>query len=231
MKKIKIVGTGISKREVVTYEEPLTHEDIEEMMHRPSPFLNPEEFTFEKQYGKDIETFARQVLQHASAKVTDIRVRHNLYELSYLPIGDNEEPDTLEAYAVRFLRKLLAVRGLIEKDSGDEDKGENGRSSTARLAFELGCLVGEAEMKFEWEQPALSGRKRADDLAQARDSHNDTRRKIAAKKHAKWREEALAVWKTHPTWGALKVAEIIADSSESPETIRKIIITVKPTTK
>ncbi len=223
IKRVK-TGTGITEKETTRVSPPLGAEELDWLRR----FWN-QDFSFENRYGAVLESQARGVLEKAGLAEPGA----DLNELASLAVGA-ERPDSPEGYAVQLLERLQCVRMLIKlaNFSAAAERKEyvirhGDVAEAARFAFELGAIWKEAEMKFRWERLALSGKQRSDDLKAARATYNKRRRAEADKKHAKWREAARKVWAKHPTWGALKVAEVIA-KGENPDYIRRIIKTEKP---
>jgi len=214
--KHKKTGTGITEREVTEVTAPFGEKEIAEVGK-----LFSREFTFEGLYGKRAEVWAREVLVDA-----DLDPGENLehfHTVDYLQRLTSERVYSTEVdYAARVLQALKLVRTLMEH--GDVE-------DVARFAVELGLLLQEMAMKFKWEGYALSGQKRAEDLRSATARWNQLRAAEAAEIHEKWLTRAKPVWAKHRTWGALKVAETIAEPHESPDYIRQIISSVRPSTK
>lgn len=229
--KSRTIGTGITKEEITEFMEPLTPEEKSEWLR-----LSREswEGTHEGLYLKSLEVWAREVLKKAGLAIPEDSLR----SLAKLPVKNREwidpvrenkgpttERDCREGYAIRFLTLVIRIRHLLKRNRrGDAEEA-------TRLGIELGMLITECRMKFVWEQPALSGRRRAEDLERARDRYNRTRRAEAEQKQVRWLQKAKGVWAKHPSWGALKVAEAIAQGWESPDYIRQKISSERPAKK
>ena len=230
--KSRTIGTGITREKITQFVEPLTPQEKREWLQL-SRELSREE-TYEGLYLKPLEAWARKVLEEAGlARSEDSQV--SLMKLPFtdregtIPAGENQHPiterDSHEGYAIRFLRFVVGIRYLLKRNRrGDAEEA-------ARLGIELGMLITESRMQFSWEQPAISDRRRAEALEIARDRHNLTKRAEAEQKQARWREKAKGVWLRHPSWGALKVAEEIAQGWESPNYIRQKISSGRPSSK
>jgi len=139
----KIVGSGITQRTTVSFNPNTETEEVINYLRRE---FCDREFSFEGLQGHPIEKLARGILEKAGLAEPGA----DLFDLAALPIGDND-PDSLEGYAVRFSRELHCIRTLVSR-------GEKTAQDVARQAcFDLGALYTEARMKFQHEANALLG--------------------------------------------------------------------------
>jgi len=93
----------------------------------------------------------RDTLQAASASATfeaQITEADATASKILAAAGPDIASDTPAAYAQQIRRLIQIVRGAI---------GRNDAAEAARYALNLGALIREADLKFEWEKHALNG--------------------------------------------------------------------------
>jgi|tagenome__1003787_1003787.scaffolds.fasta_scaffold20958779_2 hypothetical protein len=81
-------------------------------------------------------------------------------------------------------------------------------------SYRLGRLVTELSLKLRWERAALSGARRQEALATARDRGNDRRLKTARAWRARAQAVAAEIWARNPTLSAAAVSYCIRSSSD-----------------
>jgi hypothetical protein len=212
-KTTTIIGTGITKKILTTWGG-----DVESLNAGLLELAAGPPQTFEGLYGGPIEERCRRVLEKAGLCQPGDDVVKKAGSLG------NElrqvEWDSAVGYAIRLARELHVVRMKLLQGDGQE---------AVRSAFELGLMFKEAQMKFRFERPALSGAKRAQSLAQATKSHNMRKQTRAAIKHEAWLHAAANYRKRYPSKGRSEVARMIAQRltersvSGSPDYIRIVI--------
>lgn len=120
-----------------------------------------------------------------------------------------------------YVERMLANLGLMHacRAKGEVD-------DACLYAVELGQLMAESRIKFEWEKDALHGRKRLRTLADSRETNNAKRAAEASNERANWQAEAMKIWKRNHSLSAAAVAKILARDTfpeRSPSTIRQAI--------
>lgn len=120
-----------------------------------------------------------------------------------------------------YVERMLANSKLMHSS---RDKGEI--EWACIYAVELGQLMAESRIKFEWEPDALHGRKRLQTLAESRDAHNSARALEASVEHEKWQAAADRIWQRNPALSKTAVAQILARDTfpdRSVSTLRQSI--------
>lgn len=177
MTKRQTIGSGMTKRrlkdvDVLTwFNEEADHND-----KYPDPF---------DAHIAGTEEMARAILGDAAIPLQASATRM-LLEVEEQGFEPYDKP---EWYAARILFEIVGVRAAINRKDV---------SGAVIKAAQLGELINEAVMKFDWEADAISGRKIAQGNRDRRDKYNQER-KISADQ---WKSEAQRFadeyWQRHP---------------------------------
>jgi hypothetical protein len=190
----KIVGSGITKREVISYSG-------EDMYAAAEAFVR--QWNAARSEGGD--SFGAVVLNAE-------RVCRSILALAGAPPFEADSP---EDYARRILRLIEITKGQIARADADE---------AARTAVDIGRLCTEAHMKRAWESHAQRRAANAVNLNAARDRANKKTQDRAKSRHALWQAKANEMWARNKYLSAADVAKrIVAEIGGSPDTIRRKI--------
>lgn len=112
-----------------------------------------------------------------------------------------EGDDTASGYATRVLGMLLTAKNFHEKGLYD---------LTITAMFSIGMLINEANLKFEWEPFALTGKK----FFENNGVGNEPRKKEARKREKIINERAVEIKKANPQLSKTRIAEQIKEELE-----------------
>jgi hypothetical protein len=204
-KRIKKVGTGITERSVVVFENPLTEEEIGELgkvLTAPAGF--------EDCIGKPTEAAIAAMWKSAGWTRDELAAeavrrrwpgRVGADAVVSMALGVTaDRPDSPEGYAARILSELTFLRRIRSKDP----------DAALMAAFRLGGLVTEAGLKFEWEGLALRALKIKLALEPIRNKRNAKRIQKALEDRKRWQGMANEIWGASPTLKKSGVARRIA---------------------
>jgi hypothetical protein len=127
------------------------------------------------------------------------------------------EHGTEEHYAVRIWALMASTRHAINSNKANE---------AARWAYELGQVVREYDLKYQFERAALTGEKILKARDETRERTNRERRSDAERRHAKWQVLADAIRQSAPDLKDSEIARRIIRRlgiSDSHRTVRRAI--------
>lgn len=190
----KIIGTGITKREVISYSG-------EDMCAGFGAFAN--QWNAARSEGGG--SFGAVVLSAERA------CRSILTVAGPPPFG----ADSAEDYARRILHLIEVAKTHITRGDADE---------AARTAVDIGRLCTEAHIKQVWEKHALRGEKNASRLKAAAARANEEKRDRARSCDAEQQAMADAMRAANPYLSAAEVGRRLANKvGGNPDTIRRKI--------
>jgi hypothetical protein len=193
-KQTKTIGTGITAREVTSYDG----EDATDAFVR---FAHQMKVALSKSGGQ----FGAYVLQ------TERKCRRILARAGSAPFAADSHAD----YASRILIAIKQTKDWIAK--GDAD-------IAARQALDVGHLCTEFRMKVLWERYALSGRKTKSVLNDGGRTANKNRTDAATPRHTEWQRMADKLWNRNPHLSATVIGDRIAETlGGNGNTIRRKI--------
>jgi hypothetical protein len=186
-KQQKTIGTGITAREVVTYDG----EDMQAALVDLFSQWNANRIKGGGDYGAAslhiIEKCRRIIANSVRPYETDSP-------------ADFAERDSPADFAKRILRHHQIVQARIKR--GDAD-------GAARFAFEVGALAAQAIMKQLWERHALRGKKNLEAIQYGSWNSNQQRQQDREKEHQRWNAKAAPIWKRSPDLSKSRVAAMV----------------------
>ena len=190
----KIVGSGITKREVISYSGEDMYAAVEAFVHQWNAALS-----------EGGGSFGAVVLNAE-------RACRSILALAGPPPFEADSP---EDYARRILRLIEITKGKIARADADE---------AARMAVQIGRLCTETHLKHLWEDHALRGESNAARLKAAADRENRKKQDRARALDAEQQDMADDMWTRNKYLSASDVADRIADKlGGNPDTIRRKI--------
>lgn len=197
----KTIGTGITMREVVTY-------DGEDMQPAMVEFFSQWEAK-RKKGGGDYGAACLHIIERC----------HRIIANSGRPYetdgpADFDETDSPVDFAKRILRHHQIAQAAIKR--GDAD-------AAARFALDVGLLAAQAIIKQVWEPHALRGKNNVLALKEGLRVANKQRIDDAKQRHLDWQAQADKIWARNKHLSASAVARLIANSGDNWRTIRRKI--------
>lgn len=208
VKRIR-AGSGITEHKLIQISEPFGDEEIA-ALHQ----LFGQDFTFEGSYGGPAERLARETLE--AVGITSNREVKPDGSMkggwSSVVAARGFKADSEQDYAARLLETLQILRREIRLRRED---------GIARFAYQLGALVAEAKLKFQWEHDALAGRKSHEGARLGHEKIHGTKKK----KEARWRSIANGYHKLVAAGGSKKSAvyTIAAEKKCNERTVRRAV--------
>ena len=163
----KRVGTGITERTVIGYDP----NDPSELAQIKRPYAQYMSF---KERVAALDALATAKLRAAGI------------DWPRMPPGVARDSDL--GYAGRIHRLALILLPMLDNNPG--------AAMAADIAFDLGKLVEEAEMKWRFESAAIGGAK----LSEGRSVANAARSAERQADWDRWNAEAIAIRREHPKW-------------------------------
>jgi hypothetical protein len=178
-KQRKTIGTGITAREVVTYDgvdmiPGWLELDLQWEAKRQKGGGN---------YGAvslHIIEWCRQIIADSGTGLREI--------------------DTPADFAERIIQKHTIAEAAIKRGHADW---------AAKFAYEVGVLAAQAKMKLDWEKHALRGKKNLDAIQYGSWTSNQQRYQDREKEHQRWNVEAARIWKRSPNLSKRGVADMV----------------------
>jgi hypothetical protein len=179
-KQRKTIGTGITAREVVTY-------DGDDMLPAMAEFFSQWE-AMRKKGGGDYGAACLHIIEKC----------HRIIANSVKPY----ETDSPADFAQRIIRNHQIAQAAIKRGGSDAD-------TAARFALDVGLLAAQAIMKYVWEKHALHGKKNSDGLRYGSSLSNQQRHQDREIEHQRWNVEAAPIWKRFPNRSKASVAGMV----------------------
>jgi hypothetical protein len=191
----KTVGSGITKREVISYSG-------EDMYAAVKAFL--------RQWN------AARIEGGGSFGAVVLNAERACRSILALAGPPPFEADSPEDYARRILRRIEITKGQIARADADE---------AARTAVQIGRLCTEAYMKGVWEKHALRGEANASVLKAAAARGNKKKQDRAKPRHATWQAIAdeMPGWQDKSLSASAAAEKIANETGDKPDTIRRKI--------
>ena len=205
-KQRKTIGTGITAREVVTY-------DGEDMLLAMTECFSQWNAN-RKKGGGDYGAVSLHIIEKCHRIIANSGAGHpdSSADFAERIIHDTDSPAD---FADRILRRHQIAQAAIER--GDAD-------SAARFAYEVGLLAAQAIMKYVWERHALRGKKNLDAMRHGSGLANQQLHQDREKERQQWNIEAARIWKRSPDLSKSRVAAMVKDRlslTEKKDTIER----------
>lgn len=137
-------GSGITERDELILTGEVDDADIAELQR----MLDAQDQTFEGLKIRPLEEKSEQVL--SAAGMTFHRTGGLKIDDRFAATGTDYQDDSEIDYARRFLSLIRSIRDATARTNIEQ---------VATWAFDLGALMREAEIKFEWEPAAMTGKR------------------------------------------------------------------------
>jgi hypothetical protein len=215
-KQRKTTGTGITAREVVTYDG----EGMQAALVELSQWWNANR----KKGGGDYGAVSLHIIE---------RCRHILansggpYETDspadFAEHSIIHETDSPADFAERIISRDKIAKAMIARGNAD---------AAARFAFDVGLLAAQAIIKTVWERPALVGKKNLDSIQYGSAIANHQLHQEREKEWKRWNVRAAQIWKSKPNLSKRRAAAMVQRDLVLPDKIGTIADKLKkpPTT-
>lgn len=235
-------GSGITVREELVMQLPSEAATFEED-YKDYLEQTQDKISFAG-WVKPLQEKARELLLNAGMPAEYGKYYYRV-DGDWRPADSSEEKETPSGWERGGLLKLARAFGY--DDSSEIDyaartmelsyivecmiTGQNS-SQAAKFAVQLGELVAEARIKFEWESDALRGRQSRESYGAAVRRSNRERREAAIARYQEWQQIADRIWRGNPSLSKSRAAESVRRKLESQDlsvvpsvnTIRKHIV-------
>ena len=141
-KQRKTIGTGITAREVVTY-------DGDDILPALEEFFSKLEAD-RKKGGGDYGAASLHIIEKCQRIIANSGGPYETDSPADFAERIIHETDSPEDFAQRIIRRDKIAKTMIAGGNAD---------AAARFAFDVGFLAAQAIMKYVWERPALVGKK------------------------------------------------------------------------
>ena len=192
-KQRKIIGTGITAREIVVCDG----EDVQPAM---------------------VESFSKWEADRKKGGGDYGAASLHIIERCHQIIADSgsgpHETDSPVDFAQRIIRSHQIAQAAIRR--GDAD-------AAARFAYDVGVLAAQAKMKKDWEKHALRGKKNLDAIRHGSWLANQQLHQDREKEWQQWNIEAARIWKSSPgDLSKRRVAELVQYELGLPDEVDTI---------
>jgi hypothetical protein len=213
-KQRKTIGTGITAREVVTY-------DGEDMQPALAEFFSQWNAN-RKKGGGDYGAASLHIIEKCKRIIANSGGSYETDSPADFAERIFHETDSPADFAERILRHHQITQAAIKRGGRDAD-------TAARFALHVGFLAAQAIMKYVWEQHALRGRKNLDAIQYGSWLTNQQRHQDREKEWQRWNAKAAPIWKRSPGLSKRRVADLIKDQLSLPDEIDTIARKLKKT--
>ena len=178
-KQRKTIGTGITTREVVTYDGVDMIPGWLEL---------------------DLQWEAKRQKGGGNYGAASLHIIEWCRQINADSGTSLRETDSLADFAEQIIQKHIIALAAIKRGHADW---------AAKFAYEVGFLAAQAKMKLDWEKHALRGKKNLDAIQYGSRTSNQQRYQDREKEHQRWNVEATRIWKRSPNLSKRGVADMV----------------------
>jgi hypothetical protein len=211
-KQRKTIGTGITAREVVTY-------DGEDMLLAMTEFFSQWNAN-RKKGGGDYGAASLHIIEKCQRIIANSGGPYETGSPADFPERIIHETDDPADFAERILRHHQIAQAAIKRGGRDAD-------IAARFALHVGLLAAQAIMKTVWERHALRGKNNLEAIKYGSKKTNQQRHQEREKEHQRWNAEAARIWTRSPHLSKRRVADMVQGELVLPDEIDTIARNLK----